>query len=163
MNGISVATTRAWSVRASSSVVVRGFSQTHRQSRGRRGLGGAEVRVVGGDDRQVVDPLGIRQRRLRGDQALPVGVAAGEEELGGGGERLLGPAPKRAGGQLGRVVHEDGPAMRRAEEADRSPAPDHPHPQLPPAAHPAFPPVASDGSERSFSRRPTRVSSVLPS
>ena len=96
---------------------------------GRR-LGRAEVGVVGRDDRQVVDPLGLGQRGLALDQRLPAGIAPGEEQLAGRGERLVGLAPQGAGGQLGRVVHQDRPAVRPAEEVGRTAPPDHPHPQL---------------------------------
>ncbi len=61
--------------------------------RGRRGLGRTEVGVVGRDDRDVVDPLGLGKRGLGLDQRLPVGIAAGHEQLAGRGDRLIRLAP----------------------------------------------------------------------
>ena len=84
-------TTSAWSVRASSRFVVRGCSQTTASPETHGGLGGAEMGVAGGDDRQVIDPIGLGQCRLPGDQALPIRVSSGEEQLAGGGQRFLGP------------------------------------------------------------------------
>ena len=95
-----------------------------------RGVGRAEVGVVGGDDRDVVDPLRVREGGLGLDHRLPVAVASGEEELLGRLDRLLGLAPEGPGGQLGGVVHQDRAAVRSPEEVRRTAAPDHPHPQL---------------------------------
>ena len=96
----------------------------------RGGLRGAGVGVVGGDDRQVVDALALGERGLAGDQIPPMTVAAGEEQLLGGGEGLVRPAPERPGGQFRGVVHQDRPAVGRPEEAARPAPADHPHPQL---------------------------------
>ncbi len=95
------------------------------------GLGRAEVRVVGRDDRQVVDPFGLAELRFGLDQGAPVGVSAREEQLAGRLERLVGLAPQGAGGQLGRVVEQDRAAVRTPEEIGGPAAADHPHPHLP--------------------------------
>ena len=109
---------------------MKGLFAEHADAGGGRGVGGAEVGVVGSHDRDVVDPLAFGQRGLLGDEGLPVGIASGDELLARGLDRLVGLAPESTRGQLGGVVEQDRAAVRSSEEVGRSAAADHPHAQL---------------------------------